>query len=84
VTLDLEVTADHESEGIARDVIRQIQSARRDAGLAVSDRIVVKLVLPDAAAMEAVKTHLDLVKGEVLAVDLQVNEGPLSIEIKKP
>ena len=39
VVLDTVVTPELEREGIARDLVRQVQQARRDAGLDVSDRI---------------------------------------------
>ena len=37
--LDTEVTPELEAEGLARDLVRAVQQARRDAGLHVSDRI---------------------------------------------
>ena len=39
VALDTAVTPELAAEGTARDVVRLVQQARRDAGLAVSDRI---------------------------------------------
>ena len=46
VVLDTEVTPSWRREGLARDVVRLVQQARRDAGLAVSDRIALTLELP--------------------------------------
>ena len=43
VVLDTAVTPELELEGRARDLIRQIQQARRDAGLDVSDRIALEV-----------------------------------------
>jgi isoleucyl-tRNA synthetase len=69
IVLDTEVTPELAAEGVARDVVRVIQQARKDADLDVSDRVTVTL---DAAAevREAVETHLAFVKAETLALEL--------------
>ncbi len=71
VLLDTKTTPELEAEGVARDAIRAVQEARKNAGLEVSDRIVLALnVLPgDVAALE---THADLIAGETLATDFAV------------
>ncbi|HVL83082.1 MAG TPA: isoleucine--tRNA ligase [Pseudonocardia sp.] len=66
VALDTAVTAALEAEGSARDVVRLVQQARRDAGLAVSDRIALTLDAPPAV-LDAVRTHEAFLAGEVLA-----------------
>jgi isoleucyl-tRNA synthetase len=71
VALDTAVTPELAAEGIARDVVRIVQQARRDAGLAVSDRIRLTLGADDATA-DAVRVHADFVAGETLAVDVAV------------
>jgi isoleucyl-tRNA synthetase len=71
VILDTAVTPELAAEGLARDVVRAVQQARRDAGLDVSDRI--RLILGGSPAVqEAVRAHRDLVASETLAVDLQI------------
>jgi isoleucyl-tRNA synthetase len=66
VVLDTEVTPELAAEGTARDVVRTVQQARRDAGLDVSDRITLTLSAPDEV-VAAVREHERFVAGEVLA-----------------
>ena len=66
VVLDLETDPELEAEGLARDLVRLIQQARRDAGLHVSDRITVSLGVTPAVA-SAVGNWLDYVSAQVLA-----------------
>jgi isoleucyl-tRNA synthetase len=71
VELDTTVTPELAAEGTARDVVRIVQQARRDAGLAVSDRITLTIGA-DGAVADAVRTHADFLAGETLAVDAAV------------
>ena len=71
VTLDTVVTPELAAEGTARDVVRIVQQARRDAGLAVTDRIRLT-VGADGAVADAVGTHSAFIAGETLAVELDV------------
>jgi isoleucyl-tRNA synthetase len=66
VVLDTTVTPELAAEGLARDVVRVVQQARREAGLDVSDRITVVVDAPDEVA-DAVRAHERFVAGEVLA-----------------
>ena len=72
VVLDTEVTEELEAEGYARDAIRAVQDARKNAGLDVADRIDLTLGVP-ADYLEWVKTHEALIAGETLAVSMRVN-----------
>ncbi len=74
VVLDTVVTPELELEGAARDLIRQIQQARRDAGLDVSDRIALHITGPDQA-IAAFETHRDLVMSETLATSAEATPG---------
>lgn len=74
VVLDTEVTPELAAEGLARDVIRVVQQARRDAGLDVSDRISL-LVAATPAVSAAVETHRDFVAAETLATSLALDPG---------
>jgi isoleucyl-tRNA synthetase len=66
VILDTEVTPELEAEGLARDVIRVVQQARREAALDVADRITLVVDAP-AAIAAAVKVHQEFVAAETLA-----------------
>ncbi|MEC4615149.1 isoleucine--tRNA ligase [Tsukamurella tyrosinosolvens] len=70
VVLDLSVDAELEAEGWAKDRIRELQEARRAAGLDVSDRIALVLDVP-AEHAAAAQTHRELIAGEVLATSLE-------------
>lgn len=69
IVLDISVDEDQEREGLARDLIRAAQSARKDAGLEVSDRINLGLS-GGAKTAAAVEAHGDFIKAETLAVSL--------------
>ncbi|MFT4088405.1 MAG: isoleucine--tRNA ligase, partial [Gordonia sp. (in: high G+C Gram-positive bacteria)] len=75
VVLDTEVTPELEGEGWARDRIRELQEARRDLGLHISDRIVVRLVTP-AENVATAQQHADLIAGEILATEFVVADAP--------
>jgi isoleucyl-tRNA synthetase len=71
IALDLRVTPELAAEGTARDVVRIVQQARREAGLDVSDRIRLT-VGADGAVAGAVRAHAGFVAAETLAADLEV------------
>ena len=72
VILDLDLTPELVEEGHARDVVRVIQQARREAGLQVSDRIRLRVELPDAWR-SAVERFRDYVAEQTLATDLELD-----------
>jgi isoleucyl-tRNA synthetase len=83
LALDTELTPELEAEGTARDVVRSVQQARRDAGLEVSDRIRLAIGA-DAASAAAIETHAEFLKAETLAVDLTVTSAStLTIDVTK-
>lgn len=73
VALDLHITPELRLAGIARDVIRQVQEARKSSGLDVADRIELRY---EAAAdtRTALREHRDLVSDEVLATDFAAGQ----------
>ena len=74
VVLDTVVTPALEAEGVARDLVRVVQQARKDAQLDVSDRITLTLELPDAVR-SAVEPHLEFVRSETLTSSVVFGEG---------
>jgi isoleucyl-tRNA synthetase len=74
VILDGHVTPELAAEGSARDLIRQVQQARKDAGLDVSDRIKL-IVTGEAELLAAVETHRELVTAETLTLELELLSG---------
>jgi isoleucyl-tRNA synthetase len=66
VVLDTATTPELEAEGVARDLVRSVQQARRDAGLDVSDRITLVVAGP-ADVLAAARAHEALLTGETLA-----------------
>jgi isoleucyl-tRNA synthetase len=69
VALELEIDEALRVEGWAREIVHAIQAARRDAGLEVSDRIVLTLD-GDGALIAAAREHQEWIAGEVLATDV--------------
>jgi len=72
VALDTTLTADLVAEGIAREVVRYIQDARKNAGFAIADRILVSIDgVKNQPELEAtIATWSDYMCGETLADSL--------------
>ncbi|WP_411734087.1 isoleucine--tRNA ligase [Paeniglutamicibacter sp.] len=75
LVLDTFVTEELAAEGTARDMIRAIQSARKDADLLVGDRIRTEITA-DAATVAALHANAELIKGETLSLGLVLVAGP--------
>ena len=72
VVLDTNVTDELEAEGWARDAVRQIADARRDADLDVSDRINLTLTATQAR-VDALVNYRNMIASETLAVEVTIN-----------
>ena len=75
VVLDTGVTPELAEEGLARDLVRAVQQARRDAGLDVSDRISLTIAGSDEV-QAAARAHESLITSETLATAYEVLAGP--------
>jgi isoleucyl-tRNA synthetase len=69
VAIDEKLTSELKREGMMREVVRHVQSARKKAGLNVDDRIELALMtLPDKSLEleKAIEEHMDTIKAETL------------------
>ncbi|MGP9781062.1 isoleucine--tRNA ligase [Glutamicibacter sp. AOP12-B1-11] len=71
LVLDTEVTTELAAEGTARDMIRAIQSARKEADLQVSDRIRT-VITASAEVVAALELNRELVSSETLTAQLDL------------
>ncbi|WP_341954432.1 isoleucine--tRNA ligase [Salinibacterium sp. TMP30] len=72
VIIDTQLTPELSAEGLARDVIRMIQDARKSAGFDVSDRIALAISALDSADHDAIGFHSAMIASETLAVQSTV------------
>ncbi len=80
VVLDTAVTPELAAEGLARDLVRAVQQARRDAGLDVSDRIALT-VGGAPEVQDAARTHEALITAETLTTSYVVGEPGSGTEV---
>ncbi|MHB9132304.1 MAG: isoleucine--tRNA ligase [Armatimonadota bacterium] len=73
--LNTEISEELRREGLARDLVRNIQDARKDAGLQISDRVTLYLQMTDDL-VESIKPHLAYVKTETLADAVEFVPAP--------
>ncbi len=95
VSLDTDITPSLKKEGLAREVVRLVQNARKQAGLQVDDRIELALKTDDRELKEAISKNHDYICTETLCkqqVDevtdgytetANVGEAKLTLELKK-
>jgi isoleucyl-tRNA synthetase len=97
VLIDTRITEALAREGMAREVVRHVQNARREAGLEVEDRIVLYLHTESATLRQAIEAHKAYIMTETLAtqwatqplgdkayrVNVKVDGQPLTIELRK-
>jgi isoleucyl-tRNA synthetase len=95
VDLDIKLTPALKREGMVREVIRNVQSARKQAGLNVDDRIRLSLSTTDEGLRKAIEEHHTLIAEETLAKELvfdqthgyesscTVEGAPLTISLEK-
>ena len=70
VVYDLTITPELKCEGLMREIVRHVQSARKQAGLQIDDRIVLSISSDDSEISQAIDAFADVIKSETLAVEL--------------
>jgi len=97
VMIDSRVTETLAREGMAREVVRHVQSARKDAGLEMEDRIALYLGPELDVLKTAIASHKDYIAAETLTTRwatqpfdgdahraiVKVDGQPLTIELRK-
>jgi isoleucyl-tRNA synthetase len=97
VLIDTRITEELKQEGMAREVVRQVQELRKKANLEMEDRIVLHLGTDSPALRQAIAAHRDYICAETLTVRLsaeplggdapraavKVDGQPLTIELRK-
>ena len=67
VVYDFVITPELKREGLVREVIRHVQSARKKADLQVDDRIMLQLTTGNEQLRQAIDEHTELIAAETLA-----------------
>jgi isoleucyl-tRNA synthetase len=70
VAIDEVLTPELKREGLMREVVRHVQSARKSAGLNVDDRILLGLQTEDAELEKAIADNMVAIEAETLAYKL--------------
>ena len=71
VALDVTLSDSLKEEGLARELVNRIQNLRKDSGLDLTDKILVKIQQNDALD-NAIQNNLNYICAETLTGDLQV------------
>ncbi len=72
--LDIVITPDLKLEGLARELVRSIQSLRKNAGLEVENRIKVRYETDSSELVKTFEKFNDLISREVLAVSIEKSQ----------
>ena len=79
VALDTRITEELALEGLAREIIRYVQDARKNAGLAVEDRIVLFLGTESPKLQAAIDAHRHTIAAETLVANGVLNRSKTAL-----
>src|SRR5262249_26077909 len=85
LAIDVRVTEALSQEGMAREVIRQVQNARKEADLEMEDRIVLYLHTDSAKLRAAIEAHRDYIANETLTTQwsyVLLDDAAYRVEVK--
>ncbi len=95
--IDVRLSEELKQEGMAREVVRHVQNARKEAELQMEDRIVLYLTAESPSLQKAIAAHRDYISTETLATEwatrpldgeayrtkVKVDGQPLLIELRR-
>ena len=70
VMIDRRLTPELKNEGLARDIVRNAQNLRKEAGLDIADRITLSLMTESEELKAATDQFGDYIKDETLSVEI--------------
>jgi isoleucyl-tRNA synthetase len=83
VALDMHQSPALLREGVAREIISLLQTARKDAGLDITDRIAVTWGVEDPEVATALREFGDAISKEILAVEFREGGGASTLDVNK-
>lgn len=82
IEISKQLTPELKREGLMREVIRHVQSARKKAGLQVDDRIMLQLTTNDEQLHQAIDEHAEMIAAETLAVFGEVYDNKSTVTVE--
>lgn len=85
VALHTEITPELQAQGIARELIRQIQDMRKEAKYHVQDKILIRWSSEDPEIEKVLKDFSDLIQEEVIGKDIKeiLNDPDRKLDVQK-
>ena len=82
IEISKQLTPELKREGLMREVIRHVQSARKKVGLQVDDRIMLQLTTNDEQLRQAIDEHAEVIAAETLAVFGEVHDNQSTVTVE--